>query len=340
MKSFIGRIVLLVASCLLLFVLLEITLRLRGYGTLGVREGNVVHHRVGEFEHDAILNSLDLRDTEIEPKPPGEYRILILGDSFVYGLGVNENETFVRRTERLLRERAQREGRSVSVRVVNGGVGGGPFQEGKWLRDVGSALEPDLVVLGFFIGNDLYDDMAWRQKDGASEGDEPARHGLRDLLRGSKALDWTWSRILRVPAIDRSLFRLGLRRTEAGLYLIDQPELERHCWRGTLAKIEEIDALVHEHDAHTLVLIIPTSEQVRYGQEARGPGQDSELPNRVLSEFLVGHGIEYLDLLPAMRDEPGHDRFYYVRDLHWTAEGHSFAAQALAERLWSSYSLH
>ncbi len=163
MKSAFGKILFLCTSCLVFFAVLEIALRVRGYGTVGVKKGNVVHHRVGEFEHDAILNSLDLRDSEIPPKEPAEIRILMLGDSFTYGLGVNEEETFVRRTERLLRDRLRGEGRPGSIRVVNGGVGGGPFKEAEWLRDVGLALKPDLVVLGFFIGNDLYDDIAARR---------------------------------------------------------------------------------------------------------------------------------------------------------------------------------
>ena len=320
----------LALSVLFCLLALEVALRVMGYGVVGQREGNVVHHAVQEFRHDAVLNSLDLRDAEIGPKAPGELRVLALGDSFTYGLGVEEPQTFVRRTEALLRDRARESGLGATIRVINGGVGGGPFRQEKWLREVGFGLAPDLVVHAFFIGNDVYDAIAWQRSGGASE--QPAR-GARGSLHKSVLLDWTWGRLARLPVLDRFMFAVGLRYQDYGMHLREIPQVERQGWdlvRGVFT--EEIREL-RERDVPLLVMIIPTSAQVRHGDK-RPPEQDNELPNRIMTEFLAGQGVEYLDLLPLISSQPDKDRFYYMLDLHWTELGHRFAADALAQALW------
>lgn len=325
-----AKVGLLALSVLLCLLVLELGLRVLGYGVVGRREGNVVHHAVQEFRHDAVLNSLDLRDAEIGPKARDELRVLALGDSFTYGLGVEEPQTFVRLTEALLRERARASGLGATIRVINGGVGGGPFRQEKWLREVGLGLDPDLVVHAFFLGNDVYDALAWQRTGGASE--QPAR-GARGSLRKSVLLDWTWGRLAQLPVLDRFMFAVGLRYQDYGLHLRDVPRVERQGWdlvRGVLA--QEIRQL-RERDVPLLVMIIPTSAQVRHGDQ-RPPEQDNELPNRILAEFLTEQGVEFLDLLPLILRQPDKDGFYYMLDLHWTDRGQRFAAEALAPTLW------
>ena len=334
MRGRFGRIApnagLLALSLLLCPLALEVGLRSFGYGAVGEREGNVVHHVVHEFRHDAVLNSLDLRDREIGPKPPDELRVLALGDSFTYGLGVEEPQTFVRRTESLLRDRAREAVLPAAVRVINGGVGGGPFRQEKWLREVGLGLAPDLVVHAFFIGNDVYDALAWQKTRGASE--QPGR-GWRGSLRQSVLLDWTWARLTRLPVLDRWLFDRGLRYQDYGLHLRDMPQVERQGWELVRGVLKQEIRLLRERDVPLLVMIIPSSAQVRYGDQ-RPPEQDNELPNRILEEFLTEQGAPFLDLLPRIEQQPEKDGFYYTLDLHWTSRGHRFAAEVLAETLW------
>ena len=106
----IGKLGLLSCSLVFICVVGEVLTRWSGYAPRrGSRVGNVVHHQTSEFKHDVVLNSLDLREAESGPKTNGEYRILVLGDSFTYGLGVEEDETYVRLTESLLTAQARRE---------------------------------------------------------------------------------------------------------------------------------------------------------------------------------------------------------------------------------------
>ena len=91
-------------------------------------------------------NSQGFRDREYPPKA-SSFRILGLGDSFTFGFGVEEGESFLALVEDGLRDGA--------VEVINGGlVGGGPESAARLLEVEGPRLEPDLVVLGFYAGND------------------------------------------------------------------------------------------------------------------------------------------------------------------------------------------
>ena len=98
-------------------------------------------------------NSLGLRDREIPTiKSPAEYRILMMGDSVVFGMGVEFEDSIPFQLEHLLNQEA---GQDRRYRTVNMGVPSyNTEQELIQLRDVGLSLEPDLVLL-FFIPNDI-----------------------------------------------------------------------------------------------------------------------------------------------------------------------------------------
>jgi len=103
--------------------------------------------REGVRQEGLTTNSLGMRgpvDVPLE-KPPGERRIVVVGDSFTFGHGVKDEEVW---TEKL----AQRIG---GVRVLNLGVPGyGLDQQCLRLEELGMRLAPDLVLVGLF-GPDL-----------------------------------------------------------------------------------------------------------------------------------------------------------------------------------------
>jgi lysophospholipase L1-like esterase len=77
--------------------------------------------------------------------------VLFLGDSFTYGLGVNDEEALPQQVENLLKTQ------HYSVEVINAGnPGAGTDYELKFLQTLGPKLKPDLVVVCFFW-NDFYD---------------------------------------------------------------------------------------------------------------------------------------------------------------------------------------
>lgn len=333
MKTGLTNLALLLASIIICAVAIEVSLRLLGQGTAGTREGNRVRHAVtGEFDHYALLNSLDLRDEEIQDKSDDEFRILVVGDSFTYGLGVEEEYTFVRRTEELLRDLAKSERFSSSIRVINGGVGLGPVHQFSWLKNVGMSLRPDVVVQAFFVGNDIYDDIVSRDYSNVGIPVAP-NEPLRALISRSELLTWMFARLIGFEFFDKFAFELGLRYSKRGIFLRDIPDVEQAAWNRTLETLFMINEFALQEAIDYSVLIIPTSDQVRYGSD-RASEEDYMLPNKILSEFLRRHDIAFLDLLPLLKEEPMKHDFYYSRDMHWTADGHRAASESFGPWLW------
>jgi hypothetical protein len=100
-------------------------------------------------------NSLGLRGPEVAPrKPAGTRRVIVVGDSYVFGQGVDDDQTMPARLSRRLNDRGP--GR---YEVVNLGVNSySTDQELILLEELGPRLEPDIVVL-FVCDNDFEANM-------------------------------------------------------------------------------------------------------------------------------------------------------------------------------------
>jgi hypothetical protein len=108
-----------------------------------------------EYSVRVTTNSLGLRGASVPTqKPPGAYRILVVGDSFAFGYGVEDWESFPARLETELRQRRP------DVEVLNAGVPGWSADTYLvYLRERGFALDPDLVILA--ISENDVGDLAW-----------------------------------------------------------------------------------------------------------------------------------------------------------------------------------
>lgn len=110
-------------------------------------------HKDRYRKYIVTTNSRGLRSPEYPyKKDRGVYRIIILGDSFTFGHGVEDNETFsYYLCEYLYNGRKNFE-------VVNAGVNGyGTWEELEWLKSEGYKYEPDLVITAFCGDNDALD---------------------------------------------------------------------------------------------------------------------------------------------------------------------------------------
>ena len=103
------------------------------------------------------VNSLGFRGAEVaSPKPQGRLRIVIVGDSVTFGMGMGDAESFPAQLEHLLHEKFP--GRDLDV--VNLGVPGyDTRQEVTLLRRNLARLDPDVALVGFYT-NDVPDVIA------------------------------------------------------------------------------------------------------------------------------------------------------------------------------------
>jgi hypothetical protein len=98
-------------------------------------------------------NSLGFRDPReyAIDKPPGTFRVIVIGDSVTFGHGAVYEATY----PFLLEQRLQRWRSDVRWEVWNLGVPGyNTRQELTLLKEIGPRIQPDLVVVGFYP-NDL-----------------------------------------------------------------------------------------------------------------------------------------------------------------------------------------
>lgn len=120
-----------------------------------------------EFQNDITTNRLGYRGYEFTPKKPADtYRILMLGDSTTFGIGSNDDQTFSIQLEKLLKEQGKK------AEVINAGFSSGlsPDTYYVYLKEKGLKLQPNIVFVNLFLGNDITDlfENDWPKIDGQS----------------------------------------------------------------------------------------------------------------------------------------------------------------------------
>ena len=166
----------------------EIGLRLFGYQGEQQRQKSVFDPAFGvvkkgswvtRFSIDsARQKQADIRGQIIPlEKPAGETRILFLGDSATEGVGVRLEESFPLRFERML----ERKHPGRQTRAINAGVWGmTTIDEYHLLKLALLPLDPDAVVLGLFLANDINFNLGHRERRLRSRRASGALARLRD----------------------------------------------------------------------------------------------------------------------------------------------------------------
>jgi len=276
-----------------------------------------------QFSTFVTINSHGLRGAEHSyEKPSGKKRILVLGDSFVWGFGVNDDEIFTALMEKDISD----------VDVVNGGVTAyGTTQELLWLEREGFSYHPDLVVVVMYL-NDLSDNVTQiyngyyrplmvRNLDGTLRltGVPCPKGSLKDrfrkwLVRNSALAGITLSgEFRRVLALDDLLFGRGI--TSAVGQQVDHRN--NYASQLTVALMKKIREVTAKHHVRLLVV------SVCHGNE---PCQD-----------VVGELRREAFQVVSVDEYPGYSREKMVisGDEHWNAAGHRFVAEAIKEYIVS-----
>lgn len=297
-------------------------------------------------------NTFGFNDREFTAeKAPEAFRIAVIGDSFIVGL-VPRRYGFVSSLEEHLRRVSK------SVDLLNFGVvGSEPKDYVEVLQEEVLAFKPDLVLLGFYVGNDVkvprsnlspfYKDwyITFRLFDWLREERRTDRrfYDLSLLEDQSPELWRTWSRIPQVW--DREEFLRQSARRESLLRLDSQTELS-HAWPRTLALLREFHEICAAAETPASIVIFPDQVQVDKnlrGELAQTHGWDlsalnHSLPQERLTGFLREATISHIDLLPffVSQDVKPPARLYLPNDTHLAPLGNRLAAQAVADWLVKS----
>ncbi len=225
------------------------------------------------------VNSLGMRGAERPAtKPKGGFRVLVLGDSVAYGVGVGPNDTFSAKLEALLKGKAS--GRYVDV--LNAGVSGYNTLQELEVLEKRLPLEPDVVVLSYCPNDISSTPILFKQGDAFcfySAGSEPR----------------TYSSFL----IEHSaLFRRLVVAREAAFRVAADGELSR---QNNLDALRRLAASLRAKKIPLLVVIFPylLEELTKYAPTNARLHEDVR---KIIGDELKGDEGGVIDLLEVWRN--------------------------------------
>jgi len=135
-------------------------------------------------------NSLGYREREVERnKPPGVYRIAVIGDSFTFGQGVAERERYTN----LLETELNREGGPHKFEVLNfGRAGAQTIDEINILKGVVLDHQPDFILLQWFVNDPEGKDTSTRPKPALLFGSSTALEMLHPTSALYYVANFAW----------------------------------------------------------------------------------------------------------------------------------------------------
>ncbi len=326
----------------------------------------------GEFTARYDVNATGMNDRPVEESVGrSRLRIVALGDSHTFAVGVSQEEAWPNALETWLFH-----GDLDAGTVYDAGVVG--YSLGQYLvrfRSVRDLLHPRMVLIGFSMATDLYDLVPPRM-GGFVYGPEAGRVYFdldpdgtlvehRDLV--GQVLDQTDAFAARTASqrlrafLDRFAVYRRLKRSSVAMAIAGRgwlpegeslwpgPETamrrelgptETYRWRLAEAILAKLAQEIREAGAEPVLVNIPYLPQVyddvwagSFG--ARPETFDREVGTRRLADVSARIGMPFVDTTPAMAAETKRlGRWLHFRqDAHPTAEGHRVIAETVGRAL-------
>jgi len=301
-------------------------------------------HNCKDFSYQVSNNSHGMRFREISiDKPKGIKRITVIGDSFVWGMGVPDRERFTEVLERQLNAKAE---------VLNFGVSGyGPLQ---YYLSIDRILmfQPDLVIVVFCLGNDFADNVLWERygyyKPYATiDSDHKLRiegYPLHNVKNMVNAPAFSFGKFIQQKLYLYRLFQIAVakankkstvslkqggltsfRDDQYDIYLGDVLSVTvKQAVSINEAILNAIKSRLKENKVALAVVSAPT--KCEYG----GCFPNNRNPNfrarDILATSLQKLKIPFIDVTSMLNLED-----FYEHDYHWKVTGHQKVAYALKE---------
>ena len=302
---------------------------------------------------DTQTNSFGLRGVEPAiPKPHDTIRIVVLGDETILGLEVADAETFAARLQEHLTTAWRR-----PVEVINAAVPGDcPLISALRLRHELAALHPDLVICHFDM-SDVADDYSLRRLTVLGRNDEPLACPHPQLEKPVRGVgEQVGDHFLVARLAERSLANFWRsKRPEQPTDDIDSP-FAKYAWlmdnppdwsehiQQAFASLADVNKAASLSSSRLLIMTCPTPWQVSAkassGRGVRescgvadGDVYQSELPFRLLADFVKQRGMVMCDSSRAFREASNAEQLFATNAPRLSAAGHDFYAGIVARFL-------
>jgi len=281
----------------------------------------------------------------------GRFKMILLGDSFLAN----------RKIQKLLLEHLDSdkiEGMTLARK------GAGPNEYLDYLITYGAAYSPNMILLGYYVGNDLTnvqyelnnkkDEKKYLMKKLEIANDLYLYHFLKERLR---LMGW-YRRAEYEQARDRGVDEAILEKVKKNeinywllplsnkhpKYLIDNILMEGNenmkAWELIKDMILQIREISRQIQAELFIVIFPRSVQVNASHVEfwKGLGFDfdqrllsSRKPQELMISFCAENDIKCLDLLPHFKAE--NEELYLKDDDHLNGKGNTVSANLIAQAL-------
>ncbi len=288
-----------------------------------------------------VVNSRGLRDNEYNYTKGSDFRILVLGDSFTWGYGVEQDERFTDLLEHSL----------AHCEVINMGCSGyGQDQELLLLKREGIKYHPDLVIVNVHVASDIWNNVysvayGYNKPIFIYEHDAlvVTNVPVPRLALGNRLNKWmtgryaAWNYLKRRKTKDTTLEKAFVEYVNKRFKQHEADKLKSNVSDEVLMGylLKRMERIAVENDAAFLVLLTPN---VIAGTQTIKPDKRFDS----VKNFLRAEHIPFLDLEIFFRqyfqEHPG-ELVTFKHDRHWSQQGHQAVAGYLGRYLSTRFNL-
>lgn len=308
-----------------------------------------------EFVTHVQINSQGLRDNEYPLKKANNtVRIAFVGESFIFGFGIEINETVAKILEYKLNSRSKNK----NYEAINFGVPAyGTEQEYILIKNDIIKYEPDIIILAF-SPYDLKENIKFNLfglKNNTLLKNPPQK--ITPILKLRNYISWhshLYS-LIYFSVIDNQKLRDFLIQIrllnppykdpsidfESLIYLNTENKDFDYAVNKTLLLLKEISKITDHNDINLIIFIIPLKEQTNqnkmsdYIKEKNLDEQkiNSTKISEIIKTSMQKDNITIINPLEQFKKDNINNTLYYNIDIHWNRKGHELAASIIYERL-------
>lgn len=314
-----------------------------GWEFIPNKKGTIVYE--GGINLTVQVNEDGYRDVSFLSKNE-DTKIMVLGDSFVSNISVEDDQVFTQVIESQL----------ANTSVYNLGVNGyGQVQEYLVLKEWYPKLQPDLIVVLIYLRNDFTDNMGkypwlYPRPTAVFDTDVPVQiiPPSTEYQTKEKLPFYYSSHLYRF--VKKSLSNIKSKTVKGGNASYTPPEVYTCQYPMTEESKEMYDTMermileMHQYgkDKNTPVVfaLAPSMVQVEEDLWSQVTAYDSsihlqnDLPNATLSAFAKANNISIIDLMPALKKaHQSGVKMYNSQEQHWTKEGNKVVGDVLSKHI-------
>ena len=318
-----------------------------------------LHSKKGSFSTTFRTNTRGLRDKEYTlTKTDGVSRIVIIGDSFTWGWGVNDDEIYTERLEAMLS----------NTETINLGVTAYSLsQEISYFQREGLRYNPDILMVGFYLddiirgpGRNVINKSVQQSKTSTQR--EVQKNRLRVKLYENMKKYVLHKSALYQFIVDRIGTKRTLVNALANIGVINLTEFEdldtnlkpalknypakiNKCWEVTQSELLQLKQITHNKGIKLIIVIIPSPHSIveKRFEDAISHSIyhkrdfDLDKPYSLLTDFASSNNIDLVNPIEVYRQAHKEGILLYLKkDVHINATGHEVLARVIADYLIST----